>query len=187
MSSLFLTRTARNTKQKRSQIPLPVKYKVIQRLNEKVPYKDIMREFGLKNESNITQIKKQKDKIVTHFETGNRHNRLRMVGGRFPAIERKLAAFVRACNGKGIPASKVLLRKTATDISQQMLQSLRNKPETEETAAEIKQLESFTGSSGFIEKFVARNNIMSLDTDQHVEASPPNPETTVQWNKRSNI
>ena len=93
---------ASNGKQKRSSIPLPVKYIVIQRLNEKVSYREIMREFGLKHESNITHIKKQKDKIVAQYEIGNKRNQLRISRGRFPDVERKLAAFVKSCNEKGM-------------------------------------------------------------------------------------
>jgi hypothetical protein len=52
----------------RKSIPLGDKYRIIQEVEKKTPYPEIMKTFGLKSKANISRILQQKENIIAAFE-----------------------------------------------------------------------------------------------------------------------
>jgi hypothetical protein len=128
---------------KRKSISLDVKYKVIQLIDKKTPYKEILAQFSdqLKDESNISRIKKNREKVIKEFETEKSRNTKRFRNSSYPEIDNALIEFIGKCNSYGLPTNINILKEKASEYGQRF------------------GYNNFKASTGYINRFRERNCI----------------------------
>ena len=81
------------SKQKRERINLETKYRIIQEVQKKTRYKEIVDLFGLRSKQNITRILQKKSKIIEAFEQNKNCTRKSLKSTLFEEIETELKHF----------------------------------------------------------------------------------------------
>ncbi len=103
-------------------ISLETKYKVIKLLDKYTPYPEILSQFRaeLRGGYNISKIKKNRDQIITAYESSTLSQVKTLRGAKYPEIENALIAFIGNCNSEGLPINSLLLKEKANQIAKNL-------------------------------------------------------------------
>ena len=129
-------------KRKREGISLQTKYAIIQAVEEKQKYSEIMKKFGLKSKANISRIMEKKKEIKDAFEQNINCQRKTLKTSPFEEVEIKLKNFIFKCNEKAIPINGPLLKEKAKEIALKM------------------DCKNFEANNGWMDRFCKRNHIL---------------------------
>ncbi len=148
----------------RKSVPLGDKYKIVQEVEKKIPYPEIMETFGLKSKANISKILQQNEKIIAAFEANMDSKRKYLKSAANPRLEKTLKAFITDCNSKGLPVQQALVQEKALELAKKM------------------NIENFKASNGFFKKFKKRINVY-LKTLHGGSTSVPE-EVVKEWGEK---
>jgi hypothetical protein len=153
-----------STKRSRNSIDLDKKFKIIQLVEKKVPYNEIMQKHGLKNLANISRIMQQKEKIIKAYEEGFNSKRKNLKTTPYGQVEESLKQFISNCNNNGITITQPIIQEKAKEYASKI------------------GFNNFKGSNGFFQRFKERNNVYLQPI--HGESSNV-PENIIQeWKSR---
>ena len=147
---------------KRTAINLETKYKIIKLFDENKSVDQINNELKSNYKSNtLLKIKRQKSKIINHYEGCTSSSTKRLRKSNHPEIDLKLIEFVTECNTNGIPISLRLMKEKANKIAIDL------------------NIKDFKCNDNYIYRFSKRNSIKSVVI--HGEAEGIDTDITSQW------
>ncbi|RWS05387.1 tigger transposable element-derived protein 4-like protein [Dinothrombium tinctorium] len=163
-------------KRKRSSLDLETKYRIIQEVVEnKRKYKEVVSMFGLKGLSHVSEIVRNKDRIVKEYQTKTCSERKSLKTTPYKDVENALIDFIRCCNKEGIPVTGPILQEKAKEIASKLGH------------------QHLKGTRGFIQRFRDRNKVIFAKSIRG-KASPSLIENgqklqgfIVPWNNRDDI
>ena len=131
---------------------------------------DVMKKFGLKNQSTLSTILKNRDKIIgstsvvgTTATAAFSTDRKRMRTGKYEEIEAAVLKWLQTGRAKNLPISGPLLLEKAKEFA-----SLMDFSEAD-----------FSASQGWLERFKSRNNIVGKKMCG--ESAAVDPELCARW------
>jgi len=128
-----------------------------------VSNEDILKRFGneIRDIYNISKIKKNRENIVSAFESSTSTKVKSLKTSKYPDIEKGLLEFIMKCNTIGIPINTLLLKVKANEL-----------------AVKFGYTE-FKSSEGFISRFKKRNDVIFKTV--HGEANGVSEEICSDW------
>lgn len=132
------------TIKRRHSISLETKYEVIKLIEQNMPYSEILSKFKdhLNDISNISKIKKNKDKIITEYESTLSSKIKHIKKSSYPGIDKELVSFVGKCNSFGVPVTNNVLKEKAEKIAEKL------------------NITGFKASVGYLNRFKSRNQVL---------------------------
>jgi hypothetical protein len=108
-----------SAKRKRLCISLETKYKVIQLLDNNTTNNVILDKFKneIRDSYNISKIKKNRDKIISEYESSTSTKVKSLEKFQYPDIENGLIEFISKSNFCGIPVNTLLLKEKANQLA----------------------------------------------------------------------
>ena len=137
------------------------KIKIIADVDKKVKYEEIVRNYNLKNKSNITRIIQNREKIEEAYCGTLSSERLTLKESTYATIDEQLLQFISKCAQKGVPTTTFCLKEKALEI------------------AKRENLINFKASEGYIHRFKKRNKICFENI--HGEAGGVNEDVCSEW------
>ena len=99
------------SKRKRESIDLKTKYDILQDIERGIDYRLIVNKYGLKNKSNISRIKEQKEAIEKTFESGDNNSKRRLIRKpKFEEIDEAVIKWLREVRQTKISISGPLIK-----------------------------------------------------------------------------
>jgi hypothetical protein len=131
-------------KQKRLNIKLETKYKIIQLIDKKTPVSEILETFKdeIRGDYSISKIKKEKAKIIEEYKSSTSTQVKSLKKSKYPVIEKGLIEFISKCNNEGIPINTLLLKEKTNRLANE------------------NSINNFKASNGFISRLKDRNAII---------------------------
>jgi hypothetical protein len=152
-------------KRKRTSINIETKVNIIKDVEKKVPYKDILIKYELKNASNISEIYKIKDKILSDYQSeGFDGKRKTLKKSTFPELDNSLKTFISQCNDNQVNISKSLIKTTSTVLAKEL------------------GIDNYEGSDGYFYRFKKRHNLKHYTING--ESGSVSEEAVVEWSQK---
>ncbi len=116
---------------------------MIKLLDNYTPYPQILDQFRdeLRGPYSISKIKKNRDQIITAYESSTLTQVKILRRAKYPEVESVLMEFIGDCNSKGLPINSLLLKEKAIQIAKSL------------------KIVDFNCSNGFIDRFKKRNAV----------------------------
>jgi hypothetical protein len=148
---------------KYKSISLRDKYEILEMVKSKVKYSDIMVKHNIKHASNISNIVKNREKIIYEFENGQLDSsRKKMRSAKFPELEKALIQFMeKVHNETDLPLNGILLKEKALIFADKL------------------GLENFNASGGWLDRFRERYGIKFSAI--HGESKSVNENVVNDW------
>jgi len=157
-----------SNQKKRQCYSLETKLEIIKAVNDNIDYDTIVRKHGLKNKSTISDIIKNKEKLLTlssKLDKKSLKSFKRSRGSNYPELDKGLYLWFQEKRRKGAPINGLILRAKANTYARDHL-----------------KITNFNASNGFITRFAKRYN---LDFGLKSGESESVSEETVQTWKTS--
>ena len=103
----------------RQSFDIDTKKKILDEIEKGTPYSVIQTDFNLKSYSNISEIKRNKAKILESYNSNDSPLRKSLKKTKFETIDKSLFNFINNCNDKGVPINSRLLREKAIQVSKE--------------------------------------------------------------------
>jgi flagella basal body P-ring formation protein FlgA len=129
------------SKRKRHSISLQTKYEILQPIEQKMAYNEILLKYKneLNDVYNISKIKSKKIQIMAEYES-NKSSETKSL--KKSKLDQNLLNFIAECNSLGVPIDTHILREKAIQISKQL------------------NITDFKASNGYIDRFKQRNMVL---------------------------
>jgi hypothetical protein len=132
------------SKRKRHSISLQTKYEILQLIEQKMPYNEILLKYKdeLNDVYNISKIKSKKIQIMVEYESNKSSETKSIKKSKFAHLDQNLLNFIAECNSHGLHIDTDILREKAIQISKQL------------------NINDFKTSNGYIDRFKQRNMVL---------------------------
>lgn len=127
---------------KRQRLSIEDKWNLIQAIDKGVPRVQLMKDFNLKHQSNISMILNKRTEIEQQMEKGVSVKVKTIRSSKFPMIDKDLRDFVADMNTRGGTVPHSLLKEKAKDL-----------------AVKYQVQDEFMASDGYLQKFMKRQGI----------------------------
>ena len=147
---------------KRQRLQLADTYDIVRSMENGVSREEVMIKYGLKHSSNVTEIMKRKEKIISEMLKGIRSKTKTVRTSLYPKIDNDLRDFVADMNERGGAVSKSILKEKAIQLA--IMHGVAGK---------------FKASDGYLDKFMKRQSIMM--NKSHGEAANVVQSVVDEW------
>ncbi|CAF0998479.1 unnamed protein product, partial [Brachionus calyciflorus] len=137
---------------------------IIDEVQKGTPYKEIGRKFNLKDSSNICRILKNKEAILSSYESHVSPFKKSLKKTKLEYIDRGLTNFISKCNQQGVHVNTDILRQKAKEIANEN--------------GDV----NFQPSNGYLTNFKVRKRII-FETI-HSESGSVDSQVIVNWNTK---
>lgn len=151
---------------KRKRISLETKISVLTDIDNNIKYSEIKEKYQLVNLSQISKIKREKERILNAYKNGNHFKMKSLKGGQFDAVEKDLVKWVNDMNGRNVQVTMMEMEAKVQQIIKK------------------ERINGLKGGRGYIEYVMRRNN-MGIQI-KHGEALSVNEGTINDWKIKLN-